>query len=351
MTAPADLAGGFIRTLLQMYQDAEILMLAKVSNRLAKGLDNPSWAEEKLLQTIAVRRELEEVLSELKDATPAQVQEALELAYSRGQRLALADGKELGLEMSWFATPPSAMMQLVDQTSFLLLATHGRILRQTEDAYRSVIQMAAAEVVQGTTTRVEAAQHALNGLLGRGITGFTDSAGRNWDLASYTEMATRSGAMNALVQGHVQELSDNGFDLVIVSEHTRECEICRPWEGKVLSVTGATSGYLTLDQARMEGLFHPNCKHRTGIYVKGVTPLPTDTEDPEGAAAQERQREIERKIREWKRREALALEEQAAAQAAAKVRDWQAAMRAHLEANPDLTRLYGREAIGDTRAR
>ncbi len=35
--------------------------------------------------------------------------------------------------------------------------------------------------------------------------------------------------------------------------------LCSPWLGKVFSLTGATAGYPTLDEARATGFHHPNC--------------------------------------------------------------------------------------------
>src|SRR5690606_31642181 len=98
-----------------------------------------------------------------------------------------------------------------------------------------------------------------------------------------------------------------GYDLVYVNDSPEECPICRLWEGKVLSITGRTPGYPTVDQARADGLWHPNCTHGTSPYIPGLTRLPTNTENPRGYEEKRRQRAIERQIRKWKRREAAAI--------------------------------------------
>lgn len=88
---------------------------------------------------------------------------------------------------------------------------------------------------------------------------------------------------------------------------------CRPWEGKVLSLTGKTprgrnavDGYAfevagTLREAQSSGLFHPSCRHRTVIYVPGRTRPMHDTADPEGDRLRQKQRAMERRVRELKR--------------------------------------------------
>lgn len=103
--------------------------------------------------------------------------------------------------------------------------------------------------------------------------------------------------------------------------------------------------------ARAAGLQHPNCRHSLSAYLPGVTRAPKHTADPEGDAARQRQRAIERQIRAWKLRAETAIDPRGpeATQARAKVGQWQAAMRAHLAANPDLRRQSAREQIGRPR--
>jgi len=129
-----------------------------------------------------------------------------------------------------------AIEALTQETLGNVLATHTGILRSTMDAYRSVIAESSSGVLLGDQTRRQAAQAALNRFAQKGITGFVDSAGRGWSMESYTEMALRTGCGRAAVQGHVDRLTANGLDLVIVSDAPRECPLCRPWEGKVLSI-------------------------------------------------------------------------------------------------------------------
>lgn len=89
---------------------------------------------------------------------------------------------------------------------------------------------------------------------------------------------------------------------------------CRPWEGKVLSISGATrqgrhteNGHEftvagSVAQARAAGLHHPNCRHTQGLFIPGRTRPMEATADPEGAKLRAQQRARERKIREQKRR-------------------------------------------------
>jgi hypothetical protein len=163
----------------------------------------------------------------------------------------------------------------------------------------------------------------------------------------------------------MDRLGAAGLDLVIISDAPQECERCRPWEGKVLSRTGATVGATlatdvltgrpqrvhvagSLATARAAGLWHPNCRHSASAYLPGVTSVPTHTADPQGDQDRQHLRYLERGVRAWKRRVAVTLDEQARRRADAKVRQWQAAIRAHVEATT-AKRQPARERIGAAR--
>ena len=67
--------------------------------------------------------------------------------------------------------------------------------------------------------------------------------------------------------------------------------------------------------------------------------------DPDVYEARQQQRYLERGIRAWKMRAATSLDEARAAAAQAKASEWQARLRAHVEAH-GLKRLSYREQIG-----
>ena len=87
--------------------------------------------------------------------------------------------------------------------------------------------------------------------------------------------------------------------------------------------------YPTFKDAVDKGLFHPNCRHSTSLYQEGVTQIPQDTEDPQGDKDRQELRSLERRVREWKRREAAAMTPADKAKAKAQVRAYQAKIRHH----------------------
>jgi hypothetical protein len=245
----------------------------------------------------------------------------------------------------------AAVEKLTTELVTNLNTTSARILRVTMDAYRDAVAKGAEQVLLGTSTRLQGAQMVLDDLAEKGITGFIDSAGRGWSLESYAEMAVRAGTMQASVQGHMDTLQANGLDLVIVSADGSPCELCAPWEGEVLSISGETPGYPTVEDCEAAGWGHPNCRHTLSAYQEGVTrDYPEKSEEEQAEEAQryadnQRLRYIERQIRQSKRMEAVAMTPEAQAKATARVKAYQAKARAHVSAT-DAVRQPAREQIG-----
>lgn len=106
---------------------------------------------------------------------------------------------------------------------------------------------------------------------------------------------------------------------------------CRPWERRVLSLTGKTEGYPTVEAARAAGLYHNNCTHRHYLYVPGVSPERTAKANPKGYEQRQDQRRIERQIRQWKRRSAVAGNDRDRAIADRKVKFYRQKMDSFIE--------------------
>lgn len=235
------------------YGDAVSELLRIVAGRLARGITDPGWAEAKLAETVELRRAAQVLVDRLVNDTPALVGDALDAGWTQGIR----DAGDIGAGLATTNTAP--LQALTRATVGDLTAMAPRILRTTVDAYRDIIATSTTMTTTGTMTRLQATQRALDRFADRGITGFVDRSGRRWELESYAEMATRTATGRAQVDATLGRLSANGRDLVIVSNAPEECKVCRPWEGKVLSISGADRRYPTVKEATSAGLLHANC--------------------------------------------------------------------------------------------
>lgn len=354
------------RRVSELYADAELSLLRRIARTLGRGLDAPAWAQAKLLELDLLRARMGQDLAALDTRAAGVIRETVAFAWTLGQATAVEDLDALDRDVVMPPARARAVEVIAEDTLSVVRGVRPAALRAVTDIYQRVIGEVSATVVLGSDTRRDAAQTALNRLAGRGVTGFRDRSGRAWGMESYVEMAVRTGTGKAAVQGHVDQLQANGLDLVVVSDAPRECPLCRPWEGKILTLGRGVAGVIdapsaaggdpvrvrvagSLDDARRAGFQHPNCRHSVSAYLPGATRRRPTTAEPSGYEDQQRQRAIERNIRAWKTREALALDDAAAAGARAKVTQWQAEMRAHLAAHPDLKRQGAREQIGRAR--
>lgn len=333
------------RRLEQLYADVEVSLLRYIAKRLARGLGDDDWAVKRLGEAGVVRSRARRIVSSLQRERDKEIVRMVVAAHAAGAESA---ARTTGIAAT-IATVDSeaASRALVHALSGNLSQADLRILRSADDIYRRVIANVTARGLADEFTRRAAAQAALDMFTDAGVPPLTDAAGRQWSLTSYAEMACRTAVNSAARQGVFDELRAEGRDLVIVSGSPSCCELCAPWEGEVLSIDGMTPGYPTLGEAEADGLFHPNCSHTADPFIEGLTKRGTTQRgDPERYAARQEQRYLERGLRQWKMREAVALDDAAAARAAAKVSEWESRLRQHITAN-DLKRLPYRERIGE----
>lgn len=143
----------------------------------------------------------------------------------------------------------------------------GGVGRAVRDAYREATLRGVTSGETEGLTRREVSKRIVGDLKERGVTGFTDKSGREWAMGDYAEMAARTTTREASWQGTANRMLEVGLDLVEISEHAESCELCAPWQGQVVSMTGETEGYPTLAEAEAEGFGHPNCVHDILPYL------------------------------------------------------------------------------------
>lgn len=331
------------RRLEQLYADVEVSLLRYIAKRLARGLGDDDWAVKRLGEAGVVRSRARRIVSSLQRERDKEIVRMVVAAHAAGAESA---ARTTGIAAT-IATVDSeaASRALVHALSGNLSQADLRILRSADDIYRRVIANVTARGLADEFTRRAAAQAALDMFTDMGITGFTDMAGRNWSLTSYAEMAARTSIHNAARQGVIDGVRATGRDLVMISGSPACCDLCAPWEGQVVSLDGMTTGYPTLSDAEADGVFHPGCRHTVAPYVEGLTRADYYQQgDPERYAAEQQQRYLERGLRQWKRREALALDPTQAQLAQNKIGEWRRRLEEHVTKH-DLPREREREQI------
>lgn len=222
--------------------------------------------------------------------------------------------------------------------------------RDTDDVYRQVIEQVRGDWLSpGNASKLNAeVQNAINEFAGRGVTGFTDKAGRRWGLYEYANMAMRTAIHRAGLQATIDTMRASGYDLAYITRHPGACPLCERWYGTILSISGNDPTHPSLQGAMDQGLFHPNCADVLQVYFPGVSDLTagmgeyTPEQSAERYAASQRQRALEREIRKWKRMQAAAITPEQERVAKAHIDRLQRQLRT-LTGETKLPRRYDRE--------
>lgn len=142
-------------------------------------------------------------------------------------------------------------------------------------ATRSMLTQKMAKGIIGGDA-LKQTKNEIKGILAeQGLSAIKDKSGRAWTLDSYAEMLYRTKVVEARNRGLINRTAENGYDLVQVSDHASSCELCAPWQGEILSLSGDTTEYdgqeiSSLAEAEAAGLFHPNCRHAINILVPSL---------------------------------------------------------------------------------
>lgn len=237
-----------------------------------------------------------------------------------------------------------------------------QIIRKGNDIFRDIAITAGNRNYKDGDifVRRKFSQELLNRYAKEGIQTVTYKNGAKYSIDSYCEMLGRTMTGRAAVQASLNRFFESGYTLVSVSSHFRACDLCSPYEGKILSIE-RNPEYESIADAETQGLFHCRCAHDVSMWWQGKTPdenVRIDSGEQElidrygyteaqkiSYSAQQKQRYIERNIRNWKRRNSISLDEDTRKYTNNKIRAWQYKQREHLKQNAFLPRKYSREQI------
>lgn len=350
-----------IEAILNAYREAEYTIIELLKDVAVEATGTRDWYEK---QATTLRQLMEKARTVLAEAEPSQadLEAVLTHGWAEGWN-EVAKGTE-PLTAPVLSAP--AMTAVAVEQSAAFTAAGLSVLRATQDAFREIGRVAVGGMVASGMDRNKALQDILNNFAANGITTFRDRANRKWGLDTYGEMVLRTGVNRAQNDGRLQGYQAAGVTLLHVSQHRGADDHCLPYQNRILStdglagdrtVTNAVTGkemtvYVTatLEDAVAGGLLHVNCRHTLTAFTPGVE-LPDDVEATiEDFYVEQRQRQIERNIRNWRRMEAAATDDDRAAFCRRKVRQWQGEARANVRANPWIQRRYDREKLWKARA-
>jgi hypothetical protein len=214
-----------------------------------------AWQKTVLARTRQIRKGL-------LDGSRTWCSEAIPDSYMKGMAWADADplaGQKL---MAGFGGIHQQAVEVMAENTFSRLSDVNSVVgRRVDDIFRTVALEQSKGAVVGYETTRQATKRIKEDLAERGITGFRDKAGHEWDMGRYAKVLANETTKGAFRQGTINRLQEKGHDLVRLSSHSGSCPKCDPWQGRTMSLSGTDPDYPSVDEARGAGVFHVGCLH------------------------------------------------------------------------------------------
>ena len=322
-----ELAREIANNVYLLYANVNSTLQEQISKKVEKGIEDiPKWQNQKSKDLTQIRMAASKLARKLNHETSYDsLIELITQAYNHG---ILSADKNANLDTGQRKLH-KGIVRIAEQLSDSLYKCNMNILNSVDLAYKQCLAIAASNVVGGVETVKQATQRYLNSLADKGVVTFRDKSGRNWNIATYAEMATRAASGNAMLQGHIDRQIELGRDLIKITSHAGSCPLCAKYQGAILSISGNDTRYPSLESAQQNGLFHVGCEHSLTGYIEGVSkpPEPDPNYDPRQYDYIQKQRSNERQIRKWKDRLGVALDDKERDKAKGMISKYQKAQR------------------------
>ena len=257
MASSQPLSDAQAQRLIRLYDEAEREILKECNRLLLKNPESYSLAWQK-----TILQRVQQIRADLLTGSRTWCEEAIPDSYMKGVAWADADPLAGTKTLAGFGSiHQQAVEVLADNTYSRLQDVNNVVGRRVDDVFRQVaLEHAKGSVIGYQTTR-QAAKNIREDLAKRGITGFVDKAGHEWDMRRYAKVLAQETTNQSFRQGTINRFQEKGHDLVRLSEHSSSCPKCVPYQGRTFSLSGNDKEYPPLDQARAGGVFHVGCLH------------------------------------------------------------------------------------------
>ncbi len=279
-----------------LVREAQRTLIAQIEAAIRSG--DLNTAARRQAQLAAVNQTLTQLALTANPLASRMVQEA----WQQGADRALKQIEALPIDTvetpgAFFGVSQEAVEAMQRSLTQRLDAATQTLGRRVEDVYAREQRRAALNAILGAEGSPErsAAQlvkrlmndRQVKRAIKEGGTGFVDSAGRQWKLDTYANMATRTVTREAVVQGAVARMASHGISIGRISTHPNACELCQPFQGMLVALgpnaPAEWKGEAVADTGELPP-FHPNCAHSVEPVACTIQSLREELElEPVGA--------------------------------------------------------------------
>lgn len=348
---------------VDLFSQVEITILKDMARRIAKyDYFIPSAQHQrKLLEAVGESRKA--ITKALSGITGESERAIRELITEAGNRTIESDTK-------YYKAAEIYAADKVDEAALNAVLRSG--MRQTLGEFKNLSRTTAIsggnqlynalntawlQVSTGAFDAETAIKNAIKQLADTGLYAVDYPTGHHDTLEVSVRRAVLTGANQTALKIQDEYADELGCDLVETTAHAGARPSHAVWQGRVFSRSGKSTKYPSFMEATgygtVTGLGGVNCQHSYGPYVDGAPRVWTDEQlkklDEKSITyngeklteyeASQRQRAIERQLRQWKRAEAIGVDG-----ASERVAQWQKTQRDFIR-QTGLRRQYSREQI------
>lgn len=339
----------------EYFDELETRILKDIARRISQNdymMTSTAEYQMRKLEELGVSMlEIEQAISEVLNITDTKVKEIIHDSSYRSVQKDNDMGKAAGIE------PPhpdltQAILNGIRSTNTEIRNICNSMASAANMAFEHALDQAYLSVSSGAFSFADAVKTAVNDLGKNGIRWIDYPTGAHRRADSAIRNALRTGVNQTAARCQEQNLDEMDCNLVETTSHMGARPEHAKWQGMLFwrktPVNGLQNFYEATGYGTGAGLCGWNCRHNFFPNFDGE--LSFEHYDEEANAKQyeldQQQRYNERKIREWKRRQAV---NKAGGvdntREAKKVRAWQKRQEDFLKNHPDMKRNYVREMI------
>ena len=337
----------------EYFDELETRILKDIARRISQNdymMTSTAEYQMRKLEELGVSMlEIEQAISEVLNITDTKVKEIIHDSSYRSVQKDNDMGKAAGIE------PPhpdltQAILNGIRSTNTEIRNICNSMASAANMAFEHALDQAYLSVSSGAFSFADAVKTAVNDLGKNGIRWIDYPTGAHRRADSAIRNALRTGVNQTAARCQEQNLDEMDCNLVETTSHMGARPEHAKWQGMLFwrktPVNGLQNFYEATGYGTGAGLCGWNCRHNFFPNFDGE--LSFEHYDEEANAKQyeldQQQRYNERKIREWKRRQAV---NKAGGvdntREAKKVRAWQKRQEDFLKNHPDMKRNYARE--------
>lgn len=243
------------------------------------------------------------------------------------------------------------------------LLTRNTQVNAATRVFRDIVTKSSLEVINGLKTHEQAVRDNTYRWVEKGIpTKLSDSAGRGWSLESYSRLVVENTSRNVFNELRRQTMNANGLTLAKMSWHPCARPACAPIQGRIVNMIPPSDpkynakydSIYNHGYGEAGGTLGINCKHIFTPFDPDINIFHLDKDMPSPSKAvkqsemQQKQRALERAIRQQKKKLSAAQEmhdQNTVSAVKSTIFNQQAKIRDLVKNNSFLTRDYSREQV------